>query len=208
MEEYKKIIKKHTKWIIMFISIIMFFYIVNKINENTIQKFDNQTYIITSLLMHPVITQILKVITHFGDWIIMIPVTIVMLIKNRKHGILVSINLISIFIFNQLLKLIFNRPRPIENRLISAEGYSFPSGHSMVSMAFYGFLIYLICKNMKNVKWKYALCILLSILILIIGISRIYLGVHYASDVAGGFLLGLAYLIIYTQVTKKSKEEK
>ena len=129
-------------------------------------------------------------------------ISIGIIIKNRKCGILVSINLISIFILNQTLKLIFNRPRPEGNRLIEASGYSFPSGHSMVSMAFYGLLIYLAYKKIKNRKLKYIICVLLTLLILVIGVSRIYLGVHYATDVIGGFLISLAYLIIFTQVIK------
>ena len=87
-------------------------------------------------------------------------------------------------------------------RLIEEQGYSFPSGHSMVSTAFYGLLIYLIYKNVKNKYIKYTLCTILSILILIIGLSRIYLGVHYVSDVIGGVCFSIAYLIIFINVFK------
>lgn len=82
-------------------------------------------------------------------------------------------------------------------------GYSFPSGHSMVSMAFYGFLIYLIYNNIKNKYIKWILICSLSILIILIGISRIYLGVHYTSDVLAGFLLSISYLVIYTRIVKE-----
>ena len=73
----------------------------------------------------------------------------------------------------------------------------------MVSMAFYGFIIYLIYKNIENKTIKWSSIILLSILIILIGISRIYLGVHYTSDVLGGFLLAISYLIIYTGFVKR-----
>lgn len=82
-------------------------------------------------------------------------------------------------------------------------GYSFPSGHSMVSMAFYGFLIYLIYNNIKNKYIKWILICSLSILIILIGISRIYLGVHYTSDVLAGFLISISYLVIYTRIVKE-----
>lgn len=103
---------------------------------------------------------------------------------------------------NLVLKNIVERPRPIGYRLIDETGYSFPSGHSMISTAFYGLIIYLIWKNVRNTKLKYISCILLALLILLIGISRIYLGVHYASDVIGGFTISIAYLIIFTSTFK------
>ena len=78
----------------------------------------------------------------------------------------------------------------------------------MVSMAFYGYLIYLIYKFVKNKYIKWSLIILLSILICTIGVSRIYLGVHYTSDVLGGFLISISYLVIYTSAIKKFIVEK
>ena len=79
----------------------------------------------------------------------------------------------------------------------------------MVSMAFYGFLIILIYHNLPNRSLKWGLCIGLTFLILLIGVSRIYLGVHYASDVIGGFCLSISYLIVYTKmIGKKVKNEK
>lgn len=76
----------------------------------------------------------------------------------------------------------------------------------MVSMAFYGFLIYLIYKNVKNKYIKVISILLLSTLILLIGASRIYLGVHYASDVIGGFLIAISYLILYIEASKLNFE--
>lgn len=73
----------------------------------------------------------------------------------------------------------------------------------MVSMAFYGYLIYLIYKYVKNKDLKWISIVLLSILICSIGISRIYLGVHYTSDVLGGFLISLSYLIVYTLIVNR-----
>lgn len=67
-------------------------------------------------------------------------------------------------------------------------------------MAFYGLLIYIVWKKVKNRYAKYAICTLLSIVILMIGLSRIYLGVHYVTDVIGGFLISIAYLIGITSI--------
>ena len=82
-------------------------------------------------------------------------------------------------------------------KLVKEGGYSFPSGHAMVSFGFYGFLIYLAYKKINNKKIKYPLIISLALLILLIGISRIYLGVHYATDIIGGFIIGFIYLIVF-----------
>ena len=73
----------------------------------------------------------------------------------------------------------------------------------MISMAFYGYIIYLIYKYVKNKYIKWISIVLLSILICSIGISRIYLGVHYTSDVLGGFLISLSYLIVYTLIVNR-----
>ena len=99
--------------------------------------------------------------------------------------------------------MIIQRPRPEDFRLIEETGYSFPSGHSMASMAFYGLIIYFAFKYVKNKNAKIIICTILSLLVLLIGISRIYLGVHYASDVIAGFVLSIAYLVVYITIVLK-----
>ena len=95
----------------------------------------------------------MKVITWFGSATCLILLTIILFIvlKNKITGFLIAINLVIVTILNQLLKFVLQRPRPDDYRLIDESGYSFPSGHSMISMAFYGYLIYLIYKKgLKN----------------------------------------------------------
>ena len=92
-------------------------------------------------------------------------------IKNKKIGLSIFLNLVIITVLNQLLKRILQRPRPTEIRIIEETGYSFPSGHSMVSLAFYGYLIYLIYKYINNKHLKRSLIIIFSVLICIIGVS-------------------------------------
>lgn len=97
---------------------------------------------------------------------------------------------------NLLLKNFFERERPDINRILEADGFSFPSGHSMGSMTYYGFLIYLILRSKRRPLTKIGLGIFLCLVILLIGISRIYLGVHYPSDVLAGFAAGFVWLMI------------
>jgi undecaprenyl-diphosphatase len=86
--------------------------------------------------------------------------------------------------------------------LVDVSGFSFPSGHAMISSAFYGYMIYLVVIRLKT-RIKYLLAGLLGLLVLAIGVSRIYLGVHYASDVLVGFAAGFAWLILFIRLSEK-----
>lgn len=147
-------------------------------------------------------TMFFKFITDFGDFFILVVITVLIFARNKKYGIYVLINLLLSSGINSILKLIFVRERPLD-MLISQGGYSYPSGHSFVSLAFYGFLIYLVTKMDLKPKIKNIIIVLLVLLISLIGISRIYLGVHYPSDVLGGFICGLIYLLIYVEIVRK-----
>lgn len=95
-----------------------------------------------------------------------------------------------------LLKYLFRRKRPLSPLLQAAKGLSFPSGHAIMAVTFYGLLIYIVAHTV-NAGWLRAgLTALLVILILLIGCSRVYLRVHYASDVLAGFVIGLLWLLI------------
>ena len=205
-EKMKEFIVKNLKWIILFICLIGFLALAEDVFNKEIMNGDIIGYkIISTFLISDFTTPIAKFITNFGGAIFLIVVTIVLfiLIKNKKIRLSIFSNLVIITILNQLLKRILQRPRPTEYRIIEETGYSFPSGHSMISMAFYGYLIYLIYKYAKNKYIKWISIVLLSILIWAIGISRIYLGVHYTSDVLGGFLISISYLIIYICAVNK-----
>lgn len=206
IEELKDWIIKNLKWIVLFIVLISFLAIAEDVWDKEIMTFDAIGYkIVSTILISDFITPIAKFITNFGSAIFLISIAIILLIliKDKKKGLSICLNLIIATSLNTLLKNIVQRPRPTEFRLIDESGYSFPSGHSMVSMSFYGFLIYLIYKYVKNKKLKWLLISFLSILIFLIGTSRIYLGVHYTSDVVGGFLVSISYLIIYASIIKK-----
>ena len=98
-------------------------------------------------------------------------------------------------ILNLLLKWVFQRARPDINRLIEITGYSYPSGHSMGAFSFYSVLAYLLWRHIDSRAGRGALIAVSIVMILSIGLSRIYLGVHYPSDIVGGYLASCAWLV-------------
>ena len=168
---------------------------------NIINTLDNKIYELIIKMLSPGTTAVMIFISFLGSAITLITLSVgfIFLMKNKKYPKLIALNLILVFILNRILKWIIARPRPERLKLVFEDGYSFPSGHSMVAFGFYGFLIYLICKNVKNKKIKYPLIVFLSVLILLIGISRIYLGVHYVTDVIGGFIFAFLYLVVFVK---------
>ena len=199
----KEFIIKNLKWIILFICLIGFLALAEDVFNKEILHGDIIGYKIASeFLISDFATPIAKFVTNFGGAIFLI-ILAMTLITNKKIGLSILSKLVIITLLNQLLKIILQRPRPTDYRIIEETGYSFPSGHSMISMAFYGYLIYLIYKYVKNKYIKWISIVLLSILICSIGVSRIYLGVHYTSDVLGGFFISISYLIIYISAVNK-----
>ena len=196
---------KYFKWVISTLCIILFLvlalYLI-KINDNIIDK---NIYNLIISIKSNTMTKIFKIITFFAsvEFMIILSIIILLLNKFKKVRFLVVLNLINDVILNNILKFIFKRERPIDLMLIEETGYSFPSGHTMAACIFYGFIIYLIYKSKYSKRTKITLTIILTLLILLIGVSRIYLGVHYASDVIAGYLVSISYLIIFTHFIDK-----
>lgn len=210
MEKVKKFINKYLIWIILLLCLFLFFYLIKLINQDSINTFDNFIYNYIRKFISPSATSFFKIITEFGNFTVMIPIIIIFYLFNRDKSFnrYFTINLVSVFLSNFIVKSIIRRDRPIDINLIIENGFSFPSGHSMVSFAFYGFLIYYLYHTDLKKPVKYGLMTLLGFIILLIGLSRIYLGVHYASDVLGGFLLAFIYLVIYIKFIYKREKAK
>ena len=211
MKKVVDIILNNKRWIIVFIALIVFFSILEDVFEKEILIIDTIVYkFAVEFLRSDLLTLIMKIITNFGNALPVLLIAIVVIVnsKDKKVPIWIILNLFFATALNQILKYIVQRNRPEGYRLIDESGYSFPSGHSMVSTAFYGFLIYLVIKKIKNKYLKDCLVILLGILIILIGFSRVYLGVHYASDVIAGFFISIAYLILFVTMISSNKKIK
>lgn len=176
----------------LIILIILFF-------TNQLLGTDTLIYNFISKFITPSKTKFFTIITDLGDYIGMIIAATIILVFNHKHNPKRNISLILLLIMCSLYvvitKNIFQRPRPNILQLITIDGFSFPSGHSTFSITIYGYLIYLI-SQLSKLKYKNIFILLLILLIFSIGLSRIYLGVHYFSDVFAGFISGLIILNI------------
>ena len=199
--------KNIIKWILCAITAILAIVITINVKNGKILELDLNIYkFFSENIINDKLTPILKVITHIGGEkiVLVLAVLAIILIKGLKNKLFLLTGVVG----TAGLKHIIQRKRPNINRLIPEEGYSFPSGHSMMSMAFYGMLIFLIFKYVKNTILKWTLIVILTILLSTIGITRIYLGVHYPSDVIGGFVVSLTYLFILTEIYNKVKIEE
>ncbi|MFX3635158.1 MAG: phosphatase PAP2 family protein [Candidatus Pristimantibacillus sp.] len=150
----------------------------------------------------PAVTVIMKGLSFIGSLPFVIPLMVVIalflavVLKHRKEIILFVVTICGSALLNVVLKLFFQRERPTLNQIISEAGYSFPSGHSMNACTFYGILIFLLWRHISSRKGRVLLLILSVAMIIGIGISRIYLGVHYPSDVVGAYLISCTWLFI------------
>ena len=202
-------IKINKKYILLIFLILLFIIDLILVISNMTVGFDTAVYNTIRSINNEFFDTFFKVITTFCDPIKLILLLAIIFINlNKKYGK----NLLSIIVFgsavNFIIKNIIGRERPRVLRLVDAGGYSFPSAHSMISVMFYGYLIYIINKKISNKMLRNSLEILLSVLILFICVSRIYVGVHFASDVIGGMILGLALLMLYILLCKKLGGEK
>ena len=191
---------KKKRFYIFLICLISFLILAILILKNGVLDIDTKFYdFIKNTFISEKFTPYIKILTNLGGPVVLLIVSIIIMffIKNKRINIAIIVNLISVFLLNQLLKIIIQRSRPNSiNWLVIESGYSFPSGHAMVSMGYYGFLIYLVYTRI-NKKYKWIIISLISLIILFIGISRIYLGVHFLSDILGGFLGAIMYLIVF-----------
>ena len=151
-------------------------------------------------------TEIMEAITFLGNHNFLIPANLVLIIyfllirKHRWYSIKIPVVAIGGVTMMALLKFVFSRPRPLIPLLEPARGFSFPSGHAMMSFSFYGVLIFMVYENVRNQYLRWGLIVVLLLLIFMIGLSRVYLRVHFASDVIAGFAAGFIWVVLSLSV--------
>ncbi|AMM94332.1 phosphoesterase PA-phosphatase [Peribacillus simplex] len=189
-------------FIVSVLSLIGFSFIAFTISANEYLKFDEVVIALVQGLESPLLTSIMKFFTYIGSTSALIILSLFILfflykvLKHRLELILFSAVIIGSPLLNLMVKLFFRRARPDLHRLIEIGGYSFPSGHAMNAFSLYSILTFLLWRHI-TAKWARVLLILFSMtMILSIGISRIYLGVHYPSDIIAGYLAGGFWIAI------------
>lgn len=198
---------KKKRGVIFAAGLVLFVLLAILMVTGNLQWFDDPIREWVYSIRNPALTEVLKVITYMGNWQTITLLCIVLLLfrKTRlRYGVPVSAGAIFVTIFNRIIKLIFKRPRPEESlHLIEEGGYSFTSGHSITSMVVFGLLIYLVRKYVKNRKAANILTAALAVPWIFIGLSRIYMGVHFPSDVLAGWALGAAVLVGIIVIVEK-----
>ena len=195
--------RKNLRVIVACACVLVFLMILEDVYDAESMRLDRAAYwLIVEHLRTPWLTPVMESFSALAT-----PVSLVVLLlavaafaPGKRPGMCCAVNLVLVVVINQVLKFIIQRPRAVVCRLATASGFSFPSGHSMAAMAFFGLLAWLVWKYEADRRLRCLYATGFALVIVMIGVSRIYLGVHYASDVLGGFCLSMAWLAVYTRV--------
>ena len=183
-------------------SLIFFAWLSNEVLAGETRQFDEVTRAAVHHLASPTMTSIMRGISFTGSTIFLTTATIIMFIwfltrRWRREGWLLGITMLGASILNTTLKLTFQRPRPEPFfDLLAPRTYSFPSGHSLASFCFYGALATVLTARIENKKINFVTWLIAGVMVLVIGLSRIYLGVHYTTDVLAGYAAALIWIAV------------
>lgn len=184
------------------------------IDEHKIKRFDQAVASYIQNGISPAMTSIMKFFTFIGSeravplLVLLAAILLYKVFNHRSELLLLLSVVIGSVLLNIILKVLFHRARPTVHRIINATGYSFPSGHSMMAFTLYGILAFLIWKHLATPFSRVIVLIGSAGMILFIGVSRIYLGVHYPSDVLGGYLISGCWLTASIWFYQQFKEKK
>lgn len=146
-------------------------------------------------ITNPIVFKTMKLISYLGSEKFLIPIMFIIILfnlikRNISDTILLLINTLGSFILNSIIKQIFQRTRPLDFSLVKQGGLSYPSGHSMVVMSMYLTIFWILTRNEESKSRRYLIGTVIGIYILFMGISRLYLGVHWPTDIIGGYICG------------------
>lgn len=183
--------------IMLLLLFLLFLYLVitKKIDER-----DQKHYEKISKMINSKNTKIIKRITFLGSTIGIIMGIIIsfLLIKDTFDRCFIAFSLLGEVLLNNIIKRLVKRPRPTINPLVVEKNFSFPSGHTMASTAFNLLILFFVWSFPIIMFWKLIITLIASVIILSVAFSRVYLGVHYTSDVLAGIACSSAYIMLLT----------
>ncbi len=199
--------EKQVIYLISFVSLISFILILQSLSNSWLSNFDTKINLSIPEIRNNFFIEISKIIHYSFEpsiFIILFLVVICFLFYKKRKLEAISLTILTIItsIISQGIKILVHRPRPL-NSLITETDFSFPSGHALMALVFFGTLVYLFEHHIKSRSAKRILIVLAALLVLLIGVSRLILNVHWFSDVLGSFALGIFLLCIYVLITNK-----
>lgn len=200
-------LRENGRLVIVSVCLLVFLVLLNRVLAGEIMELDRSAIaLMVGRIRSAWLTPIMEAVSFMVTPVPLFALIFAAVLAGRSRGIgglgwLCAIDLLGSTVLNQLLKFAIQRPRPdVRLRLVEIGGFSFPSGHSMAAMAFFGLFIWLTWRCVRDRRVRDGLTALLCTAIVAVGFSRVYLGVHYASDVLGGFCASLIWLAVYTKV--------
>lgn len=192
-------------------ALVLFSFVAHEVFWEKEEEIDNKVLMALSIHVSNGLTGFMETVTHFASarylQIAYGVLIVFFLIKNFKRSIEIAAIGIGGFMLNYFMKLSFQRIRPPNPLIEPLQNFSFPSGHATSGFIFYGLLAYLVWKTDIPKPFKYIAGTILILFSLLIGFSRVYLRLHYPSDVVAGFCIGFAWLVLTIYLFEKLKKK-
>lgn len=212
-------IKKLTLSVILMIALFLLclwglFIIADMIFEDKNLLFDDRVFEMLNPYVSNFNTAVMKIITFLGSQNFLLPANLFLIgyflffRENKKTAFKIAAISITSVVVMFSIKFFLQRERPLIPLISKVHGYSFPSGHTFTSVTFYGIIAYIIYKNVQQPFLKWSFIVLIILFIFLIGLSRVYLRLHYASDVLASFCLGLIWLLLAKWFLLKTEKSK
>ena len=198
--------------LLLLFALIIFIYAIRMVFILESLQFDDNVFNAVKPYISPGTTKAMLIITFLGKHNLLIPLNFVLILffiyrKERWFATRIAALSLSSLLLMFMLKFFFQRNRPLQPVIDDVSGYSFPSGHALMSVVFYGLFIHMIWHEVKTMWLRITLVAILGILILLIAFSRIYLNVHYASDVIAGLAVGFIWLVLSLNIIHRIEKK-
>jgi undecaprenyl-diphosphatase len=198
--------------VVAIMALLLFAWMAEEVLEAGTIRFDNSIRAAVHQRASPALTVFMRGITLLGSMEVLLPLVLIvvtfLLVRGKRYeAIVLSVTMAGGVILNMVLKLSFHRVRPDPFfDLATPASYAFPSGHALLALCFYGVMVRILSDSLKSREYRWMVWVGAVLLIGLIGLSRIYLGVHHASDVLAGYAAAIVWISAVTMVVRQRKE--